>query len=239
MLPLTCSSFGDIVTAADLALRIFKALSDSSGSSFEYQCLVAELNSMFQVLKLVDFAVRSTPLRPDVVEGINAESARTRVLLERFWERIKGYQKSLGTGGSGSSWRKIGWGLFKTDEITAFRTKLAAHRETIASFLMSSVLGTVAQVADEIRQNQVSIKVSMNQILTTLRQPPRYVGADAVDLAANPIAAVDPIKGRLLGSPTTPLCFSWEQLDPASKPRADDITEDVDNEPYGVAYDVW
>lgn len=138
---LTFNSFGDIVTAADLALRIFKALNDSTGSSFEYQSLLAELNALVHVLTLIDFAVRATPLRADVIEGVHAECARARVVLDKLWERIRGYQRSLGGGRTGgSSWRKIGWGLFKTNDIVGLRTQLAAHRETISNYLMASVL---------------------------------------------------------------------------------------------------
>ncbi|OBZ78346.1 hypothetical protein A0H81_02463 [Grifola frondosa] len=110
MLPISFSSFGDIVTAADLALRIAKALSDSTGSAFEYQCLVNELRSLSYVLKLADCAVKSTALRQDIRHGIDSEIARCRDIMNTLSNKIKKYQKMLGYG-VGSSWMKIGWGF--------------------------------------------------------------------------------------------------------------------------------
>lgn len=144
MFPLLPSSFGDVVAAASLAAKVFKALSDSTGSSFEYQSLVGESNALSNVLKLVEIALRSSTLNHAVVEGINAEAVRCRLVLEKLWDKIKGYQKTLGCAAEGSwtksSWRKIGWGLFKADDIESFRSKLSAHREIIAGYLSASIL---------------------------------------------------------------------------------------------------
>jgi hypothetical protein len=50
MFPIIPGSFGDIVAATKLALTIYKTLSDSTGSSFEYQCLMDELHSFHHAL---------------------------------------------------------------------------------------------------------------------------------------------------------------------------------------------
>ena len=144
--PISFSSFGDIVTAVDLALRISKALSSSAGSSYEYQYLIQELDALAHVLQLADTATRTGMLQPDVVHALVAEIARCREVMNGLWERIRGYHKALGEpleGGSkwgkraalGSSWRKIGWALFKTQDVQETRTKLATHRANLTTLM--------------------------------------------------------------------------------------------------------
>jgi len=128
-------SFGDIVTAANIALSIYKALSDSMGSSYEYQCLIEELRSFERALRMVDQAIATTPLGERLTQDIAAETTTCLNLLKVFHDRIKSYQKALGRGGKGSSWQKIGWGLFKADEVASFREKLSQHKQNILVFL--------------------------------------------------------------------------------------------------------
>lgn len=129
-------SFGDIVTAANIALSIYKALSDSMGSSYEYQCLIEELRSFERALRMVEYAIAATPPSGRLAQDITAETTICLNLLKVFLDRIKSYQKTLGVGGKGaSSWRKIGWGLFKADEVASFRVKLSQHKQNIVMFL--------------------------------------------------------------------------------------------------------
>ncbi len=128
-------SFGDIVTAANIALLIYKALNDSTGSSYEYQCLIEELRSFEQALRMVDLAIAMTPPSGRLAQDIAAETTTCLNLLKAFLDRIKSYQKALGGGRKGASWRKIGWGLFKADEVASFREKLSQHKQNIVMFL--------------------------------------------------------------------------------------------------------
>ncbi len=128
-------SFGDIVSAANIALSIYKALSDSAGSSYEYQCLIEELRSFERALRMVDYALATTPPGEHLAQDIAAETTTCLDLLKAFHDRIKSYQKALGRGGKGASWRKIGWGLFKAEEVASFRGKLSQHKQNILVFL--------------------------------------------------------------------------------------------------------
>ncbi len=134
--------------SSDLAMRISKALSSSSGSSYEYQYLIQELDALAHVLQLADTATRTGMLRQDVVRALVAEIGRCREVMDALWERIRGYQKALGVssgktvtgrtargGGGGSSWRKIGWALFKTQDVQETRAKLATHRANLTTLM--------------------------------------------------------------------------------------------------------
>ncbi|RDX42922.1 hypothetical protein OH76DRAFT_1257022 [Lentinus brumalis] len=144
-IPISFSSFGDIVTAVDLALRISKALSSSTGSSYEYHYLIQELDALAHVLQLTDTATRTGMLQQDVVRALVAEIGRCHEVMDSLWERIDGYQKALGGSGSKSgrypggsacsSWRKIGWALFKAQDVQETRAKLATHRANLTTLM--------------------------------------------------------------------------------------------------------
>ena len=135
MMPLVPASFGDIVAAANIAQSIYKALSDSTGSSYDYQCLIAEVHSFEQVLRTVDLVIYVTG-RHDLARDIGAETTVCVELLKKFLRSIESYQKALGGSRKGAnSWRKIGWGLLKAEEVAIFRQKLSQHKQNITVFL--------------------------------------------------------------------------------------------------------
>ena len=133
-MPIVPSSIGDIVTATKIIHSIYKALSDSMGASYDYQCLIAELRSFEQALKIVDLAIAVAPPTGRNALDIAAETTTCLELLKTFDDRIKSYQKALGRGKS-ASWRKIGWSLFKADEIASFRQRISQHKQNITLFL--------------------------------------------------------------------------------------------------------
>ena len=101
------SSFGDIVAAVNIVHAIYKALSDSMGASYDYQCLISELHSIEQALKTVEVAITVTPPSGRVALDIAAETTTCLELLEKFDDRIKSYQRALG----GRKGCKISWSL--------------------------------------------------------------------------------------------------------------------------------
>ena len=133
-MPIVPSSIGEIVTAAKIVHSIYKALSDSMGASYDYRCLIMELRSFEKALKIVDLAITVAPPTSRDALDIAAETTTCLELLKTFDDRIKSYQKALGRG-KGASWRKIGWTLFKADEVATFRQKISQHKQNITLFL--------------------------------------------------------------------------------------------------------
>ena len=128
------SAIGEIVTAVKIVHSIYKALSDSMGASYDYQCLIAELRSFERALKIVDHAITVVPPTGRDALDIAAETKACVEMLKKFDDRIRSYQKALG-GGKGASWRKIGWSLFKSDEVASFRQRISQHKQNISLFL--------------------------------------------------------------------------------------------------------
>jgi hypothetical protein len=104
------------------------------GASYDYQCLIMELRSFEQALKTVDLAITVAPPTGRDALDIAAETTTCLELLKKFDDRIRSYQKALG-GRKGASWRKIGWSLFKADEVASFRQKISQHKQNISLFL--------------------------------------------------------------------------------------------------------
>ncbi|KAH9995749.1 hypothetical protein BJV77DRAFT_1066123 [Russula vinacea] len=172
------SSLGDIATAAKTACSIYKALSDSMGSSYEYQC-------------------------GHLTQTIANETTTCLALLNAFLDNIKSYQKALGGGRKGAaSWRKIGWGLLKADDVARFREKLSQHKQNINIFLTSLGIIVAGFYANETRQ----ISASVNEVLALQKRLPRSVGYGDGNL----VTLVNPFGEKI------PLlwegCFSQDRL---------------------------
>ena len=126
--------FGDIVTAISIVHSIYTALSDSTGSSSEYTCLIEELRSFEVSLRLIDEVLQTTPVSKNLRQAIEAETTRCLNLLRKFWGRIEHYEAIL-SGRWIVIWRKVTWAIWKAPEVQRFRRKLSCHKQNIAMFL--------------------------------------------------------------------------------------------------------
>ena len=135
-LAFTFGSFGDILALTGLVVTVVQALRDSTGSASEYKDLIAELDALSSTLGLVQsrFTSQHRP-RKDVVNAIDLQVSCCHSVIKKFLESVKGYEKALGSAGFHSSLRKIGWKIFKSDDVTALRAKITSHREAIAILL--------------------------------------------------------------------------------------------------------
>ncbi|KAI1798052.1 hypothetical protein LXA43DRAFT_5916 [Ganoderma leucocontextum] len=179
----TFGAFGDIVSAADLALRVSKALSSSRGSTYDYQYLIQELDALAHVLQVAEAATRTGLLERTTVNSLNAEVLRCRNVVERLWDQVRKYQKALGSGskenGIEASWRKIGWGLFKTEDVREARAKLTTHRLTLIALMTACNQSRLDKLLAQNTQLESSMEVVTTQVkeLTiVMRQLPTKLG---------------------------------------------------------------
>lgn len=135
-------SLGDILAIAELAYKLARALSESTGSSAEYQAVIAELDTLTTALRILNEIIARQPLQPSVQHTIRHALERCRSLMDAFKLRIEGYQRSLMKGGSGNrwrdSWRKIGWSIFRKEELIALKQELSEQKATINMMLSMS-----------------------------------------------------------------------------------------------------
>jgi hypothetical protein len=145
VVPFIPSSFGDIVTAITIVHAIYTALSDSAGSSFEYQCLIEELHSFEDALRLVDRVLQETHLSESDQQAIEKETTGCLKLLGKFHDRIQRYDLVV-SGKWYTVWHKIVWAIFKADEVERFRKKILQHKNNINMFLNAVQMSVSAHV---------------------------------------------------------------------------------------------
>lgn len=139
----TFGSFGDILSILQLVRTVQRLLSDSLGASSEYQDPLLELDRTLRVLHLVQGVTTprhgSGSLSINTHEDLRLSISRCRIVIFDLYVRIQKFRESLRKGGSGSrmrdSWRKIGWGLFKVDELVDIRRKLKDEGDVITTLL--------------------------------------------------------------------------------------------------------
>ncbi|EIM79400.1 uncharacterized protein STEHIDRAFT_163759 [Stereum hirsutum FP-91666 SS1] len=161
----TFGSFGDILSILQLARTVQRLLSDSLGASSEYQDLLLELDRMLRVLHLVQGATTprhgSGSLSINTHEDLRLSITRCRIVIFDLYARIQKFRESLRKGGSGSrmrdSWRKIGWGLFKVDELVDIRRKLKDEGDVIMTLLDVSNSMAISRVEDIVRASQANV----------------------------------------------------------------------------------
>ena len=135
-------SAGDFIAAATLVSRLVIALSESSGSSHEYQQIIQDLASVHRTLLQVEQMKQANQLSQSAVNALKHEVDSARKPVEDFLGKTEKYRKALQAGGSGSglkdSWRKIGWSLFKKEEIATLRDVLQVRLLSINVLLSTA-----------------------------------------------------------------------------------------------------
>lgn len=129
-------SVGDFIAGANLAYQLLRALSDSQGASKEYQEVIQELGCVQQTFLHVE-QMRSCNLFSRATLNAVSYIINSSVdVISNFFARTEKYRRSLsGNGGQSlyrDSWRKVGWSLFKKEELTGLRDTLQTRLTAIA-----------------------------------------------------------------------------------------------------------
>lgn len=139
----TFGSFGDLVTATSLALKVRRALADSTGASEEYQALLAQVDSFYGVLQAVADLLSSNRKSNALPDSVVREVLFTISLAVKVLGEIHGMvmscKKKLHGGGyrqtMEDSWRKIGWAVLRPRDLAEMRERLARHLGRILALL--------------------------------------------------------------------------------------------------------
>jgi hypothetical protein len=134
-------SAGDFIAGANLACTIVRALSESRGASTEYQDVIRELGCIQQTFLQVEQIRVSNLFSQATMNAITCIINSSIEVMAGFLERTDKYRQSLSGMSRQSfakdSWRKIGWSLYKSEELTTLRDSLQT-RLTSISILVSA-----------------------------------------------------------------------------------------------------
>jgi prephenate dehydratase len=133
-------SAGDFISALELVATVVDALRESGESSTEFRALVAQLHTLQIALESVNCLEVEDAQHGEVI-ALQQAAAQCQKTIDAFWEKIKKYQPSLRTGGSGSrvkdGWMKIRWAVCKKEDLSRFKMDLVGHTESIQLLLAS------------------------------------------------------------------------------------------------------
>lgn len=93
-------SAGDFISALELVGTVISALRSSGGSSSEYRALVSQLYTLETALLEVKRLELDEEQHAQVI-ALRQAAAQCQRAIDAFWQKIKKYQPSLRTEGSG------------------------------------------------------------------------------------------------------------------------------------------
>ncbi|KAJ7027999.1 hypothetical protein C8F04DRAFT_70544 [Mycena alexandri] len=168
-------SFGDIVTAAEMALRIVQVLYESSGASEDYQNAMAELLSLHHELILINDAVQldaTSGLGEIVRQSVALEVARCYADMQQFLDKTKG----VGAKGIVGVLSKVWWAASEAKELRVLRAAVARHRAALGILIGSSNL----IISTTTRNEVLACRDTIQELTITLKPVPHHVVEDMV-----------------------------------------------------------
>ncbi|KAI1175817.1 hypothetical protein F4777DRAFT_297499 [Nemania sp. FL0916] len=133
-------SVGDIIAGANLAHKLIRAMTETRGASIEYQEALAELCGIQQVFIQITQLTRNEMLPKSTLNALAQIIMPSMTIIADFLDRTKHYQTKLSREGGrlGSSWCKMGWALFRRDELQLLRDTLHARLSAINTLLAAA-----------------------------------------------------------------------------------------------------
>jgi hypothetical protein len=121
-------SAGDFLAGANLTYQLIKALSGTQCAFQEYQEALRELGCFQQVFMQVSRMVENPNLNPSTINAASHIVLSAMILIGDFLTKTQRYRERLNGRESGNaasdSWQKMGWVLFKKDELRALKEAL-------------------------------------------------------------------------------------------------------------------
>ena len=137
-------SVGDFIAGANLTYRLIHALSETQGATLEYQEALRELSSIQQTFLQVSQMRSSSVLSQATINAASHIVISSLEIIGNFLERTKVYQRRLSDGSGRSvvadSWRKVGWALFKKEELKCLRDSLHMKLTAVGVLLSTAQL---------------------------------------------------------------------------------------------------
>ena len=135
-------SVGDFVSATQMVYKLFKALSDSSGSSIEYQQAIFELDCTYRVFLQLQDLCATNQMSQANINGIGLIVSSSIRLIEPFLRRVEKYRTTLSARRTANQavvvWRKIGWSIHKPAELVALKDGLRSNQNNLVLLVVTA-----------------------------------------------------------------------------------------------------
>jgi len=136
-------SVGDIISAANLTYRLIKALHGSQDAGEEYRAAINELGCVQQALIRVSCLGSNKDFPQATFESASCIIMGSMDIIKSFLDRTKKYDRrlgGLGTPGFAQGLRKVGWTLFKEEDMKKLREALHARLAALGVLLAAANL---------------------------------------------------------------------------------------------------
>lgn len=137
-------SVGDFLSGANLTYQLIRALSESNGASIEYQEAIAELGAMQQTFLQVSRMKVTNNVSQATINAASHIVLSSMEIIGDFLMRTERYREKMCGRRSknplSDSWQKMGWVLFKKDELKLLRDSLQLKLSSISVLLATAHL---------------------------------------------------------------------------------------------------
>ncbi|KAF7349322.1 hypothetical protein MSAN_01721700 [Mycena sanguinolenta] len=164
-------SFGDLVTAAGLAMRIVQVLYDSPRVLEDYQDVMTELVSLHRELVLINDVIQFAA-SSGINELVAGEVRGCLVEMQRFLDKTKGVAAT----GMVGVFSKVWWAASEKKELRMLRESVARRRASLSILVSSANLIISTATKDEVRMCSETIQ----ELAVALRPVPHPVPEDMV-----------------------------------------------------------
>jgi len=132
-------SIGDFIAGANLCYKLIRALSETRGASVEYQEAILELGCIQQTFFQVGHMLSNPNLSIATVNAASHIVMSSIDMIGDYLEKTKKYRQTLSGHRSGNaisdSWQKMGYALFKKEELKSLRDSLNLKISSISVLL--------------------------------------------------------------------------------------------------------
>ncbi|KAM7185897.1 hypothetical protein V8F20_011601 [Naviculisporaceae sp. PSN 640] len=120
---------GDFIAGANLAYKPIRVMAETRGASEEYQDAMTELCAIQQAFMHVGQIIQSKILPQATLNSASHIVMSSMDIIARFLERTHEYRKRFESNTErgneiSRSWCKVGWSLYKRDELRSLRDQL-------------------------------------------------------------------------------------------------------------------
>ena len=136
-------SVGDLIGAANLTYRLIRALHGSQEAGEDYRAAIVELGCFQQALMGVSQLGSNKDFPQATFESASSIIMGSMDIIQTFLEKTKKYDKrlgKLGSSGFAQGWRKVGWTLFKAEDMKKLRDTLHARLSSLSLLLAAANL---------------------------------------------------------------------------------------------------
>jgi len=136
-------SVGDFISAAALTQRLIQAINGSHDAGEDYRAALRELRCMQEAFIRVSCLGESRNVAQATFKSASWIAMEAMKIIESYLDKTKKYDRRLGglaNPGMAQNCRKVGWAMYKSDDMKKLRETLHARLNSLNLLLVAANL---------------------------------------------------------------------------------------------------